>query len=63
MNTEYINAQHVKFSLPEISLNIWKLLLKTFSEYEVSLRPQFLDTFFIARLRPNMSVRRAVIIN
>ena len=63
MKTEYINAQHVKFSPSEISLNIWKLLLKTFSEYKVSLRPQFVDTFFIVRLRPNMSMRRAVIIN
>ena len=63
MNTEYINALHVKFSLSEISLNIWKLLLKTFSEYKVSQRPQFVDTFFIVRLKPNMSMRRAVIIN
>ena len=63
MNTEYINAQHVKVSLSKISLNIWKLLLKTFIEYKVSLRPQFVDTFFIVRSRPNMSIHRAVIIN
>ena len=37
MNTEYINAQHVTFSLPEICLQTWKLFLKTFSECKVSL--------------------------
>ena len=37
MGTEYINAPHVTFSLPEISPQIWKLFLKTFSECKVSL--------------------------
>ena len=30
---------------------------------EICVRPQFVDTLFIARLRLNMSMRRAVIIN
>ena len=29
----------------------------------ITLRPQFVDTLFIVRLRPNMSMRRAVIID
>ena len=38
--------------------NVFECLLK-----HKSLRPQFVDTFFIARLISNMSMRRAVFIN
>ena len=33
------------------------------SNYCFNIRPQFVDTLFNVRLSPNMSMRRAVIIN
>ena len=36
---------------------------RLFSYLKINFRPQFVDNLFIVRLRPNMSVRRAVIIN
>ena len=39
------------------------LLFVIFFRVPVSKGPQFVDTLFIVRLRPNMSMRRAVIIN
>ena len=41
----------------------WQNVLKETKSHICLFRPQFVDTLFIVRLRPNLSMLRAVIIN
>ena len=46
-----------------ISAATFALQFQSICQVKVYVRPQFVDTLLIVRLRPNMSMRHAVIIN
>ena len=53
----------LRFFIKKVSLPYKKECFRIFKHYLNKERPQFVDTLFIVRLRLNMSMRRAVIIN
>ena len=50
------------YDLQFLRYRVWQTEIGNYESFS-ALRPQFVDTLFIVRLRLNMSMRRAVIIN